>query len=158
MLNRLPIIFIICSTVLCVFGCKPKAVVAKNNFSAMKQIIKTDSMFSAMSKNAGMRKAFIEFIADEGVLLRPNHLPIVGADAIEFLSQASDSSSSVLSWEPLGGDVSTGGDLGFTYGIYELRVTDTSFTGTYVSIWKKQPDGKWKFVLDSGNDGTQAIE
>lgn len=157
MLNRLPFVLIICSTMLYVFGCKPKPA-ATHNASAMREIIQTDSIFSAMSKSAGMRKAFIEFIADEGVLLRPNHLPIVGADAIEFLSQAADTSSSVLSWQPLGGDVSTAGDIGFTYGTYELQVTDTSFTGTYVSVWKKQPDGKWKFVLDSGNEGTMSIE
>ncbi|MEO7802809.1 MAG: DUF4440 domain-containing protein [Ginsengibacter sp.] len=157
MTNKLPIILFVCITVLCVVGCKPKTV-ATNNVAAMKEIVKTDSIFSETSENQGMRKAFIEFIADEGVLLRSNHLPIVGADAIEFLSQASDSSSSVLSWQPLGGDVSAAGDLGFTYGTYELQVTDTAFTGTYVSIWKKQPDGKWKFVLDSGNEGTQPIE
>jgi ketosteroid isomerase-like protein len=32
---------------------------------------------------------------------------------------------------------------------------DTFFAGTYVSIWKKQPDGKWKFILDSGNEGIE---
>ena len=45
------------------------------------------------------------------------------------------------------------GDLGFTYGIYNLEIKDTVLKGTYVSIWKKQKDGKWKFVLDSGNEG-----
>lgn len=138
-------------------GCKAKPV-EKNNFSAMKEMMRTDSLFSAMSKTSGMRKAFIEFIADEGVLLRSNHLPIIGADAIEFLSQAGDSSSSVLSWKPLGGDMASAGDLGFTYGTYNLQLADTALSGTYVSIWKKQPDGKWKFVLDTGNEGTQPIE
>ena len=25
--------------------------------------------------------------------------------------------------------------------------------GTYVTIWKKDADGNWKFVLDTGNQG-----
>lgn len=25
--------------------------------------------------------------------------------------------------------------------------------GTYVSVWKKDNKGEWKFVLDSGNEG-----
>jgi ketosteroid isomerase-like protein len=32
-------------------------------------------------------------------------------------------------------------------------VKDTIIYGTYISIWKKQSDGNWKFVLDSGNEG-----
>ena len=24
--------------------------------------------------------------------------------------------------------------------------------GHYISIWKKQPDGSWKFVFDTGNE------
>jgi ketosteroid isomerase-like protein len=30
---------------------------------------------------------------------------------------------------------------------------DTVLRGTYVSVWKKQKDGKWKFMLDTGNEG-----
>ncbi len=137
-------------------SCKTKSVL-KPVSTAKNEMMRTDSLFSEMSKTLGMRKAFIEYIADEGVLLRPDHMPIVGADAIEFLSQADDSSS-VLTWEPAGGDIASAGDLGYTYGTYNLQLPDTTFAGTYVSIWKKQADGKWKFVLDSGNAGVQSPE
>jgi ketosteroid isomerase-like protein len=30
---------------------------------------------------------------------------------------------------------------------------DTVIYGTYTSIWKKEKNGKWKFVLDTGNEG-----
>ena len=30
---------------------------------------------------------------------------------------------------------------------------DSIEQGTYVSIWKKDKIGAWKFVLDSGNQG-----
>lgn len=116
------------------------------------QMLQTDREFSDMSRQVGMKKAFLQYIDNEGVLLRPEHLPIVGADAIDFLSQVNDTAYT-LSWKPAKGEVSTSGDLGFTYGVYELKTTDTTFKGTYVSIWKKQGDGDWKFVLDSGNEG-----
>ncbi|MEO5648249.1 MAG: hypothetical protein ABIQ56_07780, partial [Chitinophagaceae bacterium] len=103
-------------------------------------------------RKSGMKKAFLEYIEDEGILLRPNHMPIIGADAIDFLSQVNDSSFT-LTWEPKGSDVATSADLGFTYGVYKLEQADTVLYGTYVSIWKKQKDGKWKWVLDTGNDG-----
>jgi ketosteroid isomerase-like protein len=125
----------------------------KNNVSLMKEeIIKADEAFSNMSRKQGMKKAFLEFIDNDGILLRPGHLPIVGADAIDFLSQANDTSFT-LTWKPFAAETSSSGDLGFSYGVYLLMLQDTTLSGTYVSIWKKQPDGKWKFILDSGNEG-----
>jgi ketosteroid isomerase-like protein len=115
------------------------------------EIIKTDKEFSALSSKVGMKKAFIEFIDDDGVLLRPDHPPIVGASAIEFLSEQNDSSYT-LTWEPATASVAASGDLGYSYGIYNLQLQDTLLHGTYVSIWKKK-EGKWKFVLDTGNPG-----
>jgi len=43
--------------------------------------------------------------------------------------------------------------LGYTYGIYQFTTPDTITKGTYVSIWKKGADEKWKYVFDSGNQG-----
>jgi ketosteroid isomerase-like protein len=117
------------------------------------EIINADMAFSNMSRQVGMKKAFIEYMSNDGVLLRPDHLPIIGADAIDFLSQVNDTAYT-LSWKPLKGEISKSGDFGYTYGVYELTATDTVIKGTYVNIWKKQSDGAWKFILDSGNQGT----
>lgn len=112
-----------------------------------------DSEFSDYSKEHGMRKAFLEYIDDDGVMMKDNALPFKGARAIDFIASMNDSSVE-LTWEPQGGDISTSGELGYTYGIYEMRDgSDQVERGTYVTIWKKQEDGKWKFVLDSGNQG-----
>ena len=132
-------------------GCYKK-VKKRNVLSDKMQMIKTDEAFSNMSRRYGMKKAFIEFMDNEGILLRPGHMPIIGADAIDFLSQANDTSYT-LTWKPSAAEVSSSGDLGFTYGIYFLDMRDTTLSGTYVSIWKKQADGKWKFILDTGNQG-----
>ena len=142
----------LCALALCfvVQGCVKKE--KKITISDKEQMMKTDEAFSSMSRQHGMKKAFIEYMDNDAVLLRPNHLPVVGADAIEFLTQANDTSYS-LTWKPSSSEISSSGDLGFTYGVYELKLPDTSLSGTYVSIWKKQADGKWKFVLDTGNEG-----
>ncbi len=125
-----------------------------NEPSTKAAIIKADEAFSNMSKHQGMKKAFVEFMDNDAILLRPNHLPIVGADAVEFLSEVNDTSYT-LTWKPSSAEISSSGDLGFTYGIYSLQMNDTSLSGTYVSIWKKQADGKWKFILDTGNEGVK---
>ena len=134
---------------LMIFSCKSKD---KERSVWINEIVKADEEFSAMSKMQGMKKAFIEYIDNDGILLRPNHLPIVGADAIDYLTKQIDSSYT-LTWKPSSAQVSASGDLGFSFGVYNLKLKDTLLQGTYVSIWKKQKDGKWKFVLDSGNEG-----
>lgn len=117
-------------------------------------MMNTDRAFSKMSEEKGMKAAFIEYLDSNGILLRPNHLPIAGAEAIDYLLQQNDTDYT-LTWEPRNGMVARSGDLGYTYGVYALRPTqkDTVLYGTYVSIWKKEKDGKWKFVLDAGNEG-----
>lgn len=118
------------------------------------KMMEADRAFSRQSEAKGMKNAFLDYIDSNGVLLRAGHAPLMGADAIDFLVQQNDSAYT-LKWEPKNGVVAASGDLGYTYGIYVLRpgTKDTLLYGTYVSVWKKQSDGNWKFVLDSGNEG-----
>jgi len=135
---------------------KKKPVTGPDNKQLM---INADVAFSKMSLEKGVKNAFLEFIDSNGVLLKPANFPIVGADAIDYLIQMDDSAYT-LQWEPRGGTVAQSGELGYTYGVYALKpaAKDTTIYGTYVSIWKKQADGSWKFVLDSGNEGVGGTE
>ena len=128
-----------------------------------KDVLKqTDTEFSNLSKEKGMKEAFLSFIAQEGVLLRPFNQPIEGFTAVKkFLDDGN--TDFLLAWAPLYADVSISGELGYTYGLYELTFKDekgnsNTRKGTYVSIWKKDTDGKWKFTLDTGNPGLEAQE
>jgi ketosteroid isomerase-like protein len=107
-----------------------------------------------MSEEKGMKSAFLEYMDPDGVLLRPGHYPIVGGNAVSFLTGTVDTSFT-LTWEPTDGKIAKSCDLGFTYGTYKLqpKTKDTAVYGTYVSVWKKQENGEWKFVLDTGNEG-----
>ncbi|MEO6671453.1 MAG: hypothetical protein ABIN36_18360 [Ferruginibacter sp.] len=139
---------------ICLLSCSRKDNKVESTGATRLQLMQADQAFSKMSEARGMKQAFIDFIDSNGVLLRPNHMPIVGANAIDYLIQQNDTEYT-LSWEPRYAEASSSGDLGFTYGIYQLHLKqkDTSLYGSYVSIWKKQKDGKWKFVLDCGNEG-----
>lgn len=118
------------------------------------EMMDADRRFSKMSEEKGMKAAFIEYLDSNGVLLRPGRLPIAGADAVDFLIQQNDTDYT-MTWEPRNGVIARSGELGYTYGIYALRPSakDTVIYGTYVSIWKKEKGGTWKYVLDSGNEG-----
>ncbi|MBI5009268.1 MAG: nuclear transport factor 2 family protein [Bacteroidia bacterium] len=117
--------------------------------------MQADRDFSSMSEKEGMFTAFLAFIADDGVILRDNAYPAKGKNTLREYYAGKSDTSFVLTWEPVFGDISAGSDLGYTYGVYTLRVKATGdlSKGTYVSVWKKQYDGTWKFVLDSGTQG-----
>ena len=105
-------------------------------------------------KKKGIKAALLHYIDSKGILLRPNAIPLVGGNAVDYISQGSDTSYT-MTWEPSGGNVAKSGELGYTYGVYSIkpRDKDTVLYGTYVSVWKRQEDGKWKFLLETGNEG-----
>lgn len=114
------------------------------------EIITTEIQFSDMAKKEGMNIAFLNFVADDGVLLRNDKL-IKGKDSIKQFMK--NSSSRGLSWKPDFVDVSTSGDLGYTYGKYLFKYKDSlgndkTSEGIFHTVWKKQPDNTWKFVWD----------
>ena len=139
-------------------ACSDKKVI-KNNDDKKAEMIAAEISFSKFSELKGTRKALMEYIDSEGVLLRPNIMPLVGADAIDFISQANDTAYTMI-WQPKGGNIAESGELGYTYGIYSItpKYKDSIMQGTYVNIWKKQSDGTWKLLLDSGNEGIDINE
>lgn len=143
-----PLFVILIAT--CLFSCTTEARQAKLN----QEIMDVDISFSELSKEKGMNHAFETYVAEEGVLLRPESSPIVGKQSIVELLQKSDDEAIQLTWEPSDGRVSRSGDLGFTYGIYTMQLKDgsQSMQGTYVSVWVKEA-GQWRFALDTGNEG-----
>jgi ketosteroid isomerase-like protein len=118
-------------------------------------LLKTDRDFSLMSVKDGMFKAFLFYIAEDGVILRNNSFPSKGKETLEKHFTGKSDTALILSWEPLFGKIAESGDLGYTYGIHTStdKVTGEITKGTYVTIWQKQQDGSWKFVLDTGTQG-----
>lgn len=119
----------------------------------MEQLFKADKSFSNASEKDGYANAFIEFAHPDVVLLRENNMPIIGKSELIKIFEGARSSKLNFTWEPLGGDIAKSGELGYTYGIYTIKQDTILKKGTYVSVWKKDSKGKWKYILDSGNEG-----
>jgi ketosteroid isomerase-like protein len=118
-------------------------------------LMKTDSDFSTVSVTKGMQKAFLDYFAESGVMLRDNAYPIIGRDSLVSIFSNRTDTSFTLSWNPVYEKIAKSGELGYTYGIYSRTIKSTGVVsrGTYVTIWEKQKDGTWKFVMDTGTDG-----
>ncbi len=129
---------------------------SKNQASGL--LLQTDRDFSAMSAKEGMNKAFLHYMADERVILRNNSYPDTEKKSFRDRFTGKNDSTFVLTREPLYEKIAGSGDLGYTYGIRTNtnKLTGEITKGTYVTIWQKQPDGTWKFVLDAGMQGLTA--
>ncbi len=118
------------------------------------EIKQADLAFSAMSVEQGMQAAFDYYMAENAVIYRPEAKVYEGREAILPLFPADKSST--LKWEPTYVDVAASGDLGYSLGKYTYTLTDPEgkrqeSKGHYVTIWKRQTDGTWKYVFDTGN-------
>ncbi len=139
--------------VVLMLGCS-KTIDVEREKSALTE---TDRNFSALSAESGAPEAFKAFMADSATILRNNAHPFTGREAIGQLF-AGWPPDAGLTWEPIFADVSGSGDLGYTIGRYLYTDLDTlgneiTGGGYYITIWKKQPDGSWRFVFDTGTQG-----
>jgi len=113
------------------------------------EIRKAEEDFAQMAKEKGIHDAFMSFAADDAVLQRGEL--IIGKEAIDQHLKRSISKN--LAWSPDFVDVSSSGDLGYTYGKYVFTYNDSignplEDIGIFHTVWKRQVDGTWKFVWD----------
>lgn len=114
----------------------------------LNSMIATEYAFIAAAAELGTRDAFLKFVADDGIIFRPN--PVNGKT---FLSSA-PKRPGLLSWYPVHAEVSMAGDMGFTTGQAEFRRNKDSaaiWFGNFCTVWQKQASGEWKFAIDIGN-------
>lgn len=120
--------------------------------SALQDMVKTEQAFSKMAEEQNARDAFLAFIADEGLLFRPG--AVNGKKWMQEHPVPPSDKNPLLAWQPAFAGMSVSGDLGFTTGPWEFKAdrsdANPSGYGDFVTVWKKQADGTWKFVVDLG--------
>lgn len=117
--------------------------------SDLKSLVEAERAFARLSVEKGIRTAFLANLAPDSVVFRPT--PVSGREAYQKLAAEVPAR---LTWRPTFADISRAGDLGYTTGPYELRQnvegTGAPAYGHYVTVWRVQPDGSWKVVIDVG--------
>jgi ketosteroid isomerase-like protein len=117
-----------------------------------------DRRFAADSAARGA-EAWAAVFAADGVKWQRGRPPLVGPDAIrESMQRAFSDPEVVFTWEPHTSALSPAGDLGFTAGRYRLVRRSAGGpveegSGTYLTIWRRQADGTWQVVFDTGVSG-----
>jgi ketosteroid isomerase-like protein len=107
--------------------------------------------FARTATVKGWRDAFLDFFAEDSIAFAPQVVP--ARDRLR--KQPSTPFSELeLVWEPRTGDVAAAGDLGWLTGpstsINHKTPDKKPGYGCYLSVWRKQPDGRWKVYIDVG--------
>lgn len=125
----------------------------KKPIADSKVLMDADLAFSDYSAQNGLKKAFIEFAHDSVVLLKPNRMPIEGKQSLIDSYRSLNDSNLQLTWKPDKAIIAASGELGYTYGFWTSVSSQDTSRGTYLTVWKKNEKGEWKYIADTGNEG-----
>jgi uncharacterized protein (TIGR02246 family) len=145
------------------FGCQTRVE------NVVEEVIQADVDFDRAMADADLER-FAEMVAPDAVFFGGGI--IEGRDAVArgwapFFEPDAPVS---LRWRPVHGEVAGSGDLGYTWGEFTRTVRDGEgleavFSGSYVTVWRRGDDGRWRAVLDIGtppepvqsHDGTNEV-
>ena len=118
------------------------------------EVTATELAFSALAQEKGLLAAFEHFAAPEVAFIDTDPRQWRGLAAVRQ-RLAGTPADLKLTWSPLFVDVSDDGTLAYDYGRYESRRAgadgkDVVHGGFFLTIWKRQPDGSWRYVMDNG--------
>lgn len=146
-------------TILVFFACSTSKKSEEELEKIKQDVIDNDIAFSRYSQQNGFAKALAHYAADNSIKLNPRQYATFGKAELQKQADADSTGSSegALTWQPKKVDVSQSGDLAAAFGDWYFSFKsprtkrDTVIYGNYITVWSKQEDGSWKFILDGGN-------
>lgn len=119
----------------------------------LQALAETEKSFARFAAEKDTKSAFLEFAAPDGIMFAPN------AVNARQLWNSRGESKGLLSWQPSFVDISANGLLGWTTGPWAFypqgKTEPAAGFGEFVTLWQRQPDGKFRFVLDIGISHSQ---
>ena len=117
--------------------------------SPFDQVVAQERAFAAASLEIGLHESFLKNLAPDAITYNP--LPEPARPRHEGKPPAKGK----LNWGPTWVAVSSAGDLALSTGPWEIKDQGETLikvsTGLFFSVWRKQPDGSWKAIVDIGN-------
>lgn len=114
-----------------------------------------DIDFAKLAAASGAPTAFAAFAAPDATTLPGSGEIIVGPPAIKARMLESPVATASWDWHPVYSEGAASGDLGFTVGEATIKIPGpngvTDYHSKYLTVWRRQPDGTVRFVVDGGN-------
>jgi ketosteroid isomerase-like protein len=127
----------------------PHSATMPGSRSDVKDAVAADEAFAHLAADSGAASAFARFAAQDAMLLGGRAIPRRGPTEI---GAAFEGSRAKFGWKPLAESSAGSGGLAFTVGEAVINL-DGVISGTkYLTIWRRESDGRWKYVFDLGSD------
>lgn len=127
--------------ILAIFLGAPAGAVEPADFSV---VVAIEREFASYAAEHGWVEAFLNYSAPDGQLAGARGIAATAA-ALEG-APANDRS---LAWWPVLAGIARSGDFGFTTGSFSIDASRAP-RGQYFTVWKRQPDGTWRWIFDGG--------
>lgn len=114
-------------------------------------IVAAERAFAADAPLLGLTASFNKWAVPDAVMIGGGQVQTVRDVFPPDVPRPAD--EALLEWWPNFAGISRSGDLGFTTGGVAIN---GQRTGHYFTIWKKQPDGAWRWVYDGGSGASAA--
>jgi len=124
----------------------------------LKALVDTELAFAQAATQNGIRDSFLEYFADDAIAFNP--APVSAKDRLRS-RPGRPFSEYELRWEPRTGDIAASGELGWLTGpstfIDHTKTDAKPQHGNYLSVWRRQADGRWRVYIDIGSDPPQPV-
>lgn len=125
----------------------------RDTAEVLAEVFAADQAFSALSDASDFGTAFLAFAAPDAVMLAGGGL--YTREALEA-NYSGVSPEEKLLWAPVRGEAASSGDFGYSIGAATFTApgpegqTFRAYS-KYLTLWRKQPDGTWRYLTDMGN-------
>jgi len=113
-------------------------------------IVAAERAFAADAPSMGIAGSFNKWSVPEAIVIGGGQAQRIGEAYPDGPRPADEP---LLEWWPNFAGIARSGDLGFTTGGVAVNGRRT---GHYFTVWKKQPDGSWRWVYDGGSGASAA--
>jgi len=118
------------------------------------ELLQTDRDWATAAKMGDVAK-LTTYWADDAINFYPGVPPAYGKESIlEIVKKNRSQSGFSLAWDPEKAVVASSGEMGYTYGTFQLTFNDSDSTmvqrgGNYICIWKRNNGSSWKCAIES---------
>ncbi len=113
---------------------------------SLRALVRTEYAFAEKAVS-GVRGAFLEYLAEDSVILQPG--PRAGRPY--WTSRPEHEAGGQLAWYPSIAEISSGADLGFTAGPWTYTAGAAAVEhGHFVSVWRRDAHCAWHVEFDGG--------
>ncbi len=116
--------------------------------TAYNDVWQAEQAFDAYTHDHGYTHGFLTWSAPDAIDFSPQAGHVHDRLAPRFVANGEKDAPSKLRWRPYWIEAAGSGDLAWDLGPWTYEGSDKA--GWFFTVWQKQEDGSWRWVLDTG--------